>query len=65
MNSQIMIYSVAVVTVTVINMYCQIWSLIDQNCIRIERCGWQRERRPGRRFWLLRVIYVHLQISSS
>lgn len=50
MNSQIMIYSVAVVTFTVMNMYCQIWSLIDQNCIRIERCGWQCERRLGAAF---------------
>ena len=41
MNSRVMIYSVAVVTFTVMNMYCQIWSSIDQKCIRIERRGWQ------------------------
>lgn len=42
--SQIGIYSVAAVTFIVMNIYRQIWALIDHNCIRIERCGRQRER---------------------
>lgn len=64
MYSQIGIYSVAAVTFIVMNIYRQIWALIDRNCIRIERCGWQRERRPALSFGS-HLRFMYLQISSS